>query len=426
MATAHRFARRLKPHLLSISGTHDGEAILLSFRSLHAGIQQSNTSTKCLNSTHSKRKMNRGTVSKLFRSFSSSGVQGKSETDKLNEPLSEEEKLYKSYEAAKQREAESPKSKRRILKEKFAFNEEQRVRVRAEATKALKEYLARYKFIKVVDEKLLNETIKSLLAINDYRTIDPQGELPNMLDSTIDKIFTLKHPDLVLNIFEFVVSHRVPISAESLYQMNAVLISWGPKLEYRQQLSVLSLISPDQYDQYKQIFQHYEDLFIDFFALGYEKKSHGEKLYSIEMLKVFRKVNYERVGFIHNMEVLIFEHLITLNTYNLSRLMVYVTQTQEMEPNRRDRFLTQLDNEVIQRARFFNESEAVDVLFQLVKAGIGSHLARRLLLSKVGEGIRLLTKDRKLVLIATLESIPDNYKEKLTTLTLLQDHVPCA
>lgn len=359
----------------------------------------------------------------LARWFSASGNPGKVETGRKEESLSEEEKVLRSYQSAKEQEVESSKAGKRLLKEKFAFNEEQRAMVRAVAAKSLKEYLARYKFMTVVDEKLLNETIKNLLAINDFRSIDVQGELPAMLDATIDKIFTFKQPDLVLNIFELVLAQRVPINEESIYQLNAVLISWGPKLDYRQQLSVLSLVSPDQYDQYKKIFQNYEDLFIDFFALGYEKKNPAEKLYSIEMLKVFRKVNYERLGFIHNIEDLIFEHLVSLNTYNLTRLITYVTQTQDMDANRREKFLNLIDNEVIQRARFFNETEAIDVLFQLVKTGIGSHLARRLLLSKVGEGIRLLTKERKLSLIAVLESIADNYKEKLAVLTLLQDYV---
>lgn len=328
-----------------------------------------------------------------------------------------------AYQTSKQMQEKASKVSKRVLKEKFAFTDEQKERIRTEAATSLKAYLERYKFITVIDEKLLNETLKKLLALNDYRSIDPTGQVPAMMDHTMDKVFTMKHPDLVLNIFEFVTSNRVPVSAESLYQLNAILIGWGPKLDFREQLSVLNMVQPDQYEQYKQIFYYYEDLFIDFFSLGYESKTPAEKMYSIEMLKVFRKINYERIGFLHNMEDLIFEHLPTLQTYTLSRLIAYVVQSQDMPADRRERFLKELDNEIILRARFFNETEATDVLFQLVKAGIGSHLARRLLLSKISEGIRLLTKERKLALIALLEAITDNYKEKLATLTLLQDHV---
>ena len=370
--------------------------------------------------THSKLWAPKG----LARRFGKEKGAARSITDLDEAPLSEEERLLRAYEEKKGQKAGEKSRGKRIMKEKFAFTAEQKAKVRAEATATLKAYLGRYKFITVVDEKLLNDTLKALLAVADYRSIDPEKEVPDMINSTVDKVFTFKVPELVVNLFEFILSQNVPISQESVYQMKAVLITWGPTLEFRQQLSVLSLIPRHHYDLYKEIFHSYEDLFIEFFSKGYETKSPTEKFYSIEMLRVFKIVNYERLGFVHNIEDLVFENISNLPTYTLTKLIAYVAQTEDMPTDRREKFLKTIDNEVILRARYFNEAEAVDVLFQIVKTSIGSHLSKRLLLSKASEAIRLLTKERKLALIAILQAIPENYKEKLATLTLLQDHVP--
>lgn len=337
--------------------------------------------------------------------------------------MTEEEKFFYEYEQIKKQSNKDAQADKRVFKEKFAFREDQRKRIRLEATEKIKTYLARYKFMSVIEEQLLNDTLKALLSVNNYSEIDPERQVPAMLDSTIDKIFTLRSPEVVFNIFQLVVEHSVPITEESSYQLTAVLISWGPRLDYRQQLSVLNTVPAAQFDKYKDIFHSYENLFIDFFAQGFTEKPQSVKSYAIEMLKVFRKVNYDRLSFVESMEDLIFDSLPALSTFCLTQLISYTVQTEDMGTERRLSFIERLDNEVINRARLFNETEAVDVLFHMVKSAVGSHLARRLLVTKASENLRLLTKEKILVLITVLGSIEDRYKEKMAAIAILKDYV---
>lgn len=360
---------------------------------------------------------------RLARGFSTSGTTGGGLSAQERASMTEEEKFFYEYEQIKKQSNKDAQADKRVFKEKFAFREDQRKRIRLEATEKIKTYLARYKFMSVIEEQLLNDTLKALLSVNNYSEIDPERQVPAMLDSTIDKIFTLRSPEVVFNIFQLVVEHSVPITEESSYQLTAVLISWGPRLDYRQQLSVLNTVPAAQFDKYKDIFHSYENLFIDFFAQGFTEKPQSVKSYAIEMLKVFRKVNYDRLSFVESMEDLIFDSLPALSTFCLTQLISYTVQTEDMGTERRLSFIERLDNEVINRARLFNETEAVDVLFHMVKSAVGSHLARRLLVTKASENLRLLTKEKILVLITVLGSIEDRYKEKMAAIAILKDYV---
>jgi hypothetical protein len=360
---------------------------------------------------------------RIARGFSSSGSEPKDLTQEEKANMTEDERLLYNYAKVKAEDKNTKLQPTRMFNEKFAFNEDQRLRIRKVASNKLNIYLERYKFLTVLDEQLLNETLIALLTLNSYKEIDPNDQVPTMIQAMIEKVFTLRNPEVIFNLFQVTIEQDIPITEENLYLLNAILISWGPKLEYRQQLSVLNTVPADQFDKYKDIFHSYEDLFIEFFAQGFESKSHAEKYYVIEMLKVFRKVNYDSMGFVENIEELLFENLPSLSTFTLTKLIVYIVQTEDMGMDRREGFLQKLDNEVIARARFFNEVEAVDVLFYMMRSAIGSHLARRLLIAKATENVRLLPREKMLVLITVLGTIQDRYKEKLAAIQIIKDYV---
>lgn len=128
----------------------------------------------------------------------------------------------------------------------------------------------------------------------------------------------------------------------------------------------------------------------------------------------------------HNMEDLLRDHLEDSPPAVLIRFLVYVVQTVDMDFDRRQQFLSQLDNQVITRARFFGGSDSVDLLFQFVKGGVGSKLCYRVLLDRAAQSLGELGRERKILLINLLSAIKDRVKEKTDLAAKLQESVRSA
>ena len=312
---------------------------------------------------------------------------------------------------------------KRIMKEKFAFKESQVEEIRTEVQKELDSYSKRYIYLEVLDEKVLDTFLKALLSVNSLDFLNGKERIPEILNKTVERVFTIANFELAMNLFETVLVHRVVLTPENEYQLSAVMISWAPKLDLRKRISIISIIPKEFFLKYKDIFEQYEAFFVDYFTKDLESKTPADYINLMEILKIYRRVGYPDTRFVENCEDLLYDCLESFKHHSLMAFLMYVSRTTDIVYERREKFLKKIDDELLVRVRFLSQEEAVDVLFQLVKNGGGSNLIQRLLFAKINEGIGMLNKDRLLLLVNIIPAVKQGFKEKKAVITSLMNHV---
>lgn len=211
--------------------------------------------------------------------------------------LQEQERLVEEFYEMKQRDQHEKNRKQtsfknRIISEKHLFTESQKVNVRKLVKAEFEKFLGRAKFMPVIDDTHLNTFAKALLSLESLEGIDSEHQLPGLLDLVFDKIHTVANFEPFINLVEVVFKHKVQISENSKYFIIASGTGWASRIEPRQQIAFLALFPPDQQPAYKELFQNYEAIFIEYFTRDIDKKTTADFMYLIEVLKVYRNVNY--------------------------------------------------------------------------------------------------------------------------------------
>jgi len=351
----------------------------------------------------------------LVRTFSIIPPTGQENSDDI-------EKLVEESKKAKEQSKKNRITERRILKEKFAFTQDQIDDTRLAVQKIVTEYANRYKFIEILDETVLNKFLMALISVKTLTFLQEKDQMVEIMSDTAQKVFTLKNFEVILKLFEAVMNHKLNLTEDAEYQLAAIMVSWGVNIDLRKKISVLALVPPELFPKYKSIFEQYETLFIQYFTTDVDNKTPADYLYLIDILKIYRRVGYPDLRFVDNLEDQLADHIPQLKPINLLAFLLYITRTPDISIDRREDFLKKLDDELVARARFMSENEAVDVLLQLVKTGAGSKLTQRLLLAKINEGVENISKDRKILLINSLAVIKHGFKEKKAVAKNLMSH----
>lgn len=227
-------------------------------------------------------------VAKSFSSTSSSEAQ-------------EQERMVQQFYEMKQRERnqrdrKQTSFKNRIISEKFLFTESQKVNVRKLVKAEFDKFLGRARFMPVLDDLHLNTFTKALLSLESLEDIDTDKQLPGLLDLVFDKVHTVANFEPFINLVEVVFKHKVQVSENTKYLIVAAGTGWASRIEPRQQIAFLALFPSDQQPAYKELFKNYESVFIEYFTRDIERKTAADFMQLIEVLKVYRKVNYGNRG----------------------------------------------------------------------------------------------------------------------------------